>query len=180
MKKNIKINYKDKNAKKKNNILKITFAFVLIIAVIFLTAFFIPKRNGSFNLDSVKGYFQVKNYLDSICNEKYDKAFKNLYYYDYTMEKGSAKSFEEAYDIWHNRVDNLRHDEFSEFLKKYDNLKVYMSDGNLICSVRIYTDVRGVEKVYTTNIPFYEGKIAGISTETYLTELESALSGKLN
>ena len=96
------------------------------------------------------------------------------------MEKGSAKSFEEAYDIWHNRVDNLRHDEFSEFLKKYDNLKVYMSDGNLICSVRIYTDVRGVEKVYTTNIPFYEGKIAGISTETYLTELESALSGKLN
>ncbi|MEG1880785.1 MAG: hypothetical protein RR145_05630, partial [Oscillospiraceae bacterium] len=73
---------KIKNPKK--TIIKISAIVLASAFVITVLYFFLPKRNGSFNKESISGYIKVNSFLTAICTDDYEKAFEYVCYYDKT------------------------------------------------------------------------------------------------
>ncbi|PWM45935.1 MAG: hypothetical protein DBX47_03735 [Clostridiales bacterium] len=170
------------NDKKKRNKKGVPIAVIAIATTIIIVtvAFFIPKNDGSFNYKSLNAYFQVRTFLRSVINEKYEKAFNYVYYYDEFPENGTDISFNDAKKIWCDRILAAKKDNLSEYLAGYGSLDVYLENGELIAMFEAKVSVRGVERQYRTQIKFYEGKIAGISCEQVLTDFEKTISGNLS
>lgn len=148
---------------------------VLLMAAIIL--FFIPKQNGSFHIDAVTGYFTAKSYLDNIISEKYDKAIKNVYLYEGSVDNPSSKKTEDVLSQWQQRIIDAK--ERLDYLDSYSNLQVFLKDGRLVGTVSLTEYVSGVSQTYDTELVFVSGKIADITTSSIKDDIEQNLSGNI-
>ena len=171
------MNNKKKHCKKGVPITVIAIASTVIIVAV---AFLIPKNDGSFNLKSLNTYFQVRTFLRNVVNEKYEKAFESVYYYDNLPENGSSKSYEEAKKTWCGRLKASKDANLAEYMSGFDDLDVYLENNEVVAIFEVKVTVRGVDRQYRTQIKFYDGKIAGISCEEALTDFENTISGNLS
>lgn len=152
----------------------IILAVVLTVAAV---AFFIPKNNGSFNVQAVSGYFTAKSYLDNIIAEKYDRAIEHVYLYEGTYEQKSDKTKQDALAVWQTRIVQARGR--LDYIGAYQNLKVYLKDGTLCGTVTLTEYVSGVQQICHTELVFKDGKIADITTATVKDDLERNVSGNV-
>lgn len=182
-----------KTTKKKNKtfadkvlvkkILGIAGAVLLCCIAITAVIYFIPKSNGSFNLEATKGYFTANTFLKSISKEDYEKAFNKLYLYDDAndVKKGSAYSEDEAYKIWSSRIKNEKNNTFSNYIVDFEDLKVYKEDGVLKGTVILEIRERGVSRYISEEICFCNGKIYSVTkySPELMNQWEYAVSGYL-
>lgn len=167
-------NKKNKTIKK---VLRLASFLIVVAIVIAAIVFFIPKSNGSYNWASVRGYFTAKSYLDHIIDQNYEKAIRNVWLYDGSVENASQMDSEQALSVWSERIEQSRQN--LDYLADYDSLKVFLRDGQLVGTVKLVVQISGVDVPYSTELVFYNGKIADITTESIKTDVEQNVSGDL-
>ena len=157
--------------------IKIICGVLIAGFIIAAVVFFIPKRTGSFNIQSVCGYFTAKSYLDNIIAEKYDKAIANVYLYEGDLSQKSGKSEADALVGWQSRIAQARAQ--LDYIGAYTNLKVYLKDGVLVGTVTLTEYVSGVQQICETELVFKDGKIADITAASVKDDLERNVSGNI-
>lgn len=137
---------------------------------------------GLFGYDLL-GFVEVKrsrsvanNFLSELEQGDFDEAFEYVLYFDVASDIQPTISYENAKQIWVERVKQLK--ENNTYLKEYKDLTVWIDDGAPRGKVIIVVVEKGKEREYTVYLQFAGEKIQQLyEFPQDMTELEKAISG---
>ncbi|WP_461204901.1 zf-HC2 domain-containing protein [Clostridium sp. DL1XJH146] len=177
-------NLNDSSVKLFKRVRKKTFKYVGIALLIgILIGILGPTINSSISAKN-----SATKFFKNIKEENYEEAFEYLYYYDQASDLPPNISYEDAKEIWINRIKDLK--ENGTYLKSYNELQVRIDDSYAIGKLELTLVENGEEKTFETSIWFgptsdiligpiwfRTWKVGNLNDGTEKSEFEKAISG---
>lgn len=114
---------------------------IVVLVIISLLAFaFIPGF-----IDKMQSKIAAKGVLDNVIEQKYEKSFESIYYFDQATDLEPTIPYEDAKEKWIQRVTELK--ENGVYIVDYNQLHVRLDDTYPIGSVDLVIIENGEKKI---------------------------------